>query len=185
MNPNDWAELERRLSGIEETLKHPRKSWWDSFFVPLIAWLAAIGSALLTAWFTTQFAGAAKDAETRAEILAKNELDLYPQVAVLRERIFVGFERFTKTQGLYDPSTEEASKTVQMVLDTRTETLPSEVVEALRDLNNYVNARKAELSALSKSQWSQKVGEFMAEATSRNEKARAESLRWFQKLKEK
>jgi hypothetical protein len=185
MNANDWDELGRRLSAIESALTRSRRSWWDKFFVPLIAWLAAIASAVLTAWFTSQFAGAAKDAETRAEILAKNELDLYSQIALLREKIFVGFERFTKTQGEYDPAAEEASKTLQTVLETRGETLPSEVAEALRELNHYVNARKAELSLLPKSQWSQKVGGFVSDATARNERARAESLKWFSLLKGK
>jgi hypothetical protein len=185
MKANDWDELDRRLSAIENGVTRSRRSRWDRFFVPLIAWLAAIASAVLTAWFTNQFAGAAKDAETRAEILAKNELDLYSQIAVLREKIFVGFERFTKTQGVYDPATEEASKTLQTVLETRTETLPSDVAAALRELNHYVNARKAELSALPRQQWSQKIGGFMEEATARNEKARTETLRWFPLLKGK
>jgi len=185
MKANDWEELGRRLRAIENTLKHSRRSLWDRFFVPLIAWLAAIASAFLTAWFTTSLAGTAKDAETRAEILAKNELDLYSQIAVLREQVFLGFERFTKTQGVYDPPAEGASKTLELVLNTRPEALPSEVRETLRELNLYVNSRKAELSVLPKSQWSQKVGEFMVEATSRNEKARAESLKWSKTLKGK
>lgn len=185
MKANDWDELDRRLSAIENALTHPPRSWWDRAFVPVIAWVAAIASAVLTAWFTNQFAGATKDAETRADILAKSEVDLYSQTADLRQKIFVGFERFTKTQGVYDSAAEEASKTLQLVLDTRSETLPSDVATALRELNQYVNARKAELSLLPKPQWNQKVVGFVAEATSQNEKARAASIKWFQAIKGK
>jgi hypothetical protein len=186
MTPKERNALTKRLDAIETAVKNPPRSLRQGIAVPVIGWIAAIAAAILTAWFTTKFetdaAGRAKDAETRAEMLAKNEVELYGHLSVLREKVCVGFERFIKTKGRHDVTAEDASKTLYYLLQTQKDIVPSTVERPLRELNNYVNSKKAELSSVPKSEWYKRTDALLKEAEDRNQTVRRELSAWFQSI---
>ena len=179
MTENEWQNLSERLTAIENAAKEKPRSLWQSVFVPVITWLAAIAAAFLTAWFTARMAGT----QERQVFIAKNDVELYGQLVILREKVFVGFERFIKTKGRYDKEAEEASEKLLSILDTQQHVLPVELEQALRGLNTYVNKEKADLLKVPKPQWNDKAREMFNGAVKENDAAQAKLADWYTRLK--
>jgi hypothetical protein len=200
LTDKDWQGFEQRLetfkAGIEGTNKATAEqirilkesiekrpfSWWTNLLVPVIAWAAAIASALLTAKCTADFQSTnAALTEIRTKI-AKDKTEAYSQVSVLREIVFVGFERFIKTRGRKDDSADEASARLFTMLDTQKQLIPNEVEQPVRALNNYVNQKKVDLGKVPRDQWRGIETDILSEAQRRNETARSSLAKWYQAL---
>lgn len=200
LTDEDWKGFEERLQAfkagidvsnnataekvakLKEAIEKPPFAWWANVLVPVIAWLAAVASALLTAKCTADFQSHnAGLTEIRIK-KAKDKIDAYSQLSVLRETVFVGFERFIKTRGGKDDLADADSAKLFTMLDTQKQLIPSDVEVPVRSLNNYINQKKADLGKVPKLQWSGIEADILAAAGRLNDTARSSLANWYQRL---
>jgi|SRR5688572_12432811 len=186
MQVHDWDTLGKRLDQIEAVIKDPPRTRWQKYGVPSLMAIASIIIAAITALITneiqTRASGRAKAGETRGEGITKGELELYTHVALLRQQVRVGLERFLKRKGKYDADAEEASVKLTTILETRPD-LPAEVKDTLRALNNYANLKKVELLKVPKKDWPARETGVFDEARKLDEAAYQAIDGWYRRLK--